>query len=99
MNLTLKGTVFFTVACFLITLAEGFVLHKLWGWFITPTFGGPLPNIIVCIGMGMVAATLRPTPMPDDFDAEKAITWLWHAINRLGFTFIIGGILSFFVGG
>jgi hypothetical protein len=37
---------------------NGFVISKMWAWFIVPTFGAPQLSIPVAIGIGMLIAML-----------------------------------------
>jgi hypothetical protein len=53
--LVLFITVVMTAA---ITTWEGFVLTKLWAWFVVPTFGLPMLTVPVAIGICLIAAFL-----------------------------------------
>lgn len=33
---------------------NGYTLHVLWGWFLTPAFGVDPPDVVLCIGLALL---------------------------------------------
>jgi len=79
-----------------LTILEAFVLNRLWEWFVVPTFGGPTPNLVVCIGLSMIATNLRPMPMPDNLE-EKFSQLVLQSLVRSWMTLIVAFLLKWFV--
>ena len=53
-------------------LINGFVLSKMWLWFIVTTFGAPVLTVPQAIGVGMIVSflTYRATPKNKDSNSE-----------------------------
>lgn len=52
-------------------LINGFVLSKMWLWFIVTTFDAPMLNIPQAIGVAMIVGFLTQHPAPKNKDGEK----------------------------
>jgi hypothetical protein len=60
---------FLVAALVLLAALNGWVLHVLWGWFVTPTFGVAAPSVAMCLGLGLTANLFIHT---GDSTKEKA---------------------------
>ena len=69
-----------TVGFFMVygALANGFVLTKLWGWFIVPVFGLPQLSLPYAIGFAMIIGylTRHDFKIKDDSE-EKDVKTAW----------------------
>lgn len=79
---------------------EAFVVTKLWGWFVVPTFGLPELSIAVAFGIGMLIALVTNhgnfTKIPGETTSmSKLISYLWF---RPAVLLLVGWIVvSYFV--
>ena len=55
-----------------VALWRGFVLTKLWAWFIVPTFGLPMLTMIPAIGLSLVVGMFIPYNKTED---SKEYAW------------------------
>lgn len=80
----------------LSSVLGGFVLVKLWGWFIIPTFGLPALSIPVAIGITLMSKYMtiqkKPEMQDDDFVSQYSFAIAFPLV-----TLIIGWIVHFFV--
>ncbi len=56
--------VFTLVVAAVLSVWEGFVLTKLWGWFLVPHFGMAALPITIAIGISLIAAFLTHQSKP-----------------------------------
>jgi len=73
----------------ILSIWEGFVLMKLWGWFIVPTFGLPVLTIPVAIGMVMIVTFLAHQMRTDSEDIDP----IQHAIRLFSYGFVNAGVI------
>ena len=78
------------------SILNGFVLVKLWGWFVVPAFGLPTLSIPVAIGISLIIKylTIHRSKTAEDVDMWEAYKF---AISFPIMTLIIGWIIHFFV--
>lgn len=76
-----------------LTTWEGFVLSKMWGWFLVPTFGLPAITIPVAIGICLIAAFLTHQ---QNFKVKSGDD-LKDAFNAWGYGFVVS-LMIFFIG-
>jgi hypothetical protein len=80
-------------------LLDGFVLTKLWLWFMVPVFGLPELGLAQAIGISLVVSwlTYRPNEKQDD-DQEKTtkqkVSMVLKPLARAGATLLIGYIVK-----
>ena len=98
----------FLAAC-LQTLVGGFVLSKLWAWFIVPKFtGAPSLGYVDAVGVGLVVHTLLAslfvavsTRQPSNPDNDKplalAVRSLVMALLGYPFALLSGYLWSLFL--
>jgi len=53
-------------------LLNGWVLTKLWGWFIVPAFELPSLTLLPAIGIGLVVSLLTHQHVHNDYGDDKA---------------------------
>lgn len=60
-------------------LLNGFVLQRLFGWFVTPVFGVAVPAIGYCIGLGLIVSFLtnHGTDSKDERGSTEKLSALW----------------------
>lgn len=60
---------------------EAWGIYVLWGWFVTPVFGIPVPTKLACYGLALVAALFfhQSETLPRDVD-EKDPLWKMYWI-------------------
>lgn len=76
-------------------LLNGFVLTKLWTWFLVP-FGLPELNLVQAIGIAMVIGFLTKQHIPSNKD-EKAWIPMFHLYGGPIITLFIGWIVTLFM--
>lgn len=81
----------------LLMLYEGWIIHLMWGWFVTHTFGGVQPSTLVCMGFGGLSILLIPHTTPDYKDSEQACSALLTAFCKCTIILAYGFVLHFFV--
>ena len=94
--------VFGLVAVLVIsTIANGFALSVLWGWFISPVFGLPALTIVQAIGLSMVVSYLTYQYIRDSGEkktlTKSILTELVMAILRPALVLGLGAIVNLFV--
>lgn len=91
--------VVFAVVIILTTytaLARGFVLTKLWGWFIVPFFEvGPL-SMPIAIGIGLILGFLTHQEQFTNEDDDKTTPLVGMVISPW-ITLLIGWIVTLFM--
>lgn len=111
LNVAVGAIVIFTCLFLLIVgivwyfvWAYGFVLTKLWLWFMVPTFGLPALSLPVAIGITMIVRFMCPKSIPklEDFMKKDEETWITFLKFAMLFvlpwlTLLIGWIVSLFV--
>lgn len=70
---------------------EGFVLTKLWAWFVVPTFGLPMLTIPIAIGICIIAAFLTHQ---QNFKLKSGDEMM-DALNAYGYSIFTGAVLLF----
>lgn len=58
------------------SVLNGYVLTKLWGWFIVPTFHVPVLHLVPAMGLAMVVSYLT-YQIDTSAQAEKASVTRW----------------------
>jgi peptidoglycan biosynthesis protein MviN/MurJ (putative lipid II flippase) len=85
------------------SIANGFALSVLWGWFVVPIFGLPALTIAQAIGFSMVVSFLTyqyddSKKKEDDRSlTERIIYLLLMAILRLVIVLAVGAVVHLFV--
>lgn len=87
-------------------LAQGFVLHKLWGWFIEPKFALPPLGVAEAFALMLVVklVTGKALEQGEDKAKEEGFEAAGKAVGRFGMfllgcgiVLLMGWILTFFV--
>jgi hypothetical protein len=68
------------VAIVVGSIMEGWVLSKLWGWFVSPLFGVPSLSIAAAIGFALVISMLTHQSTSSDSNKDKDWTNLVAAV-------------------
>lgn len=78
---------------------SGFVLLKLWAWFVVPVFGLPKLSLAYAIGIGYTAWALLGTYDSASTEEAKKAPWrtLGMALLRPGVLLLCGWAVKFFV--
>lgn len=63
-----------------ITIWQGFVLTKLWAWFIVPVFGLPALGLVPAIGLAAVITYLT-TSVPHDIKDKGYSDLVGHQVS------------------
>ena len=82
-----------------LALWDGFVLMKLWAWFIVPLFHLPALTIAAAIGLGLIASFLTHQMRPDNEEnplAAMANIFGYGFVNA-GMCLLIGWVVTFFM--
>lgn len=93
----------FTILTFLSAIWSGFVLCKLWAWFIIPTFGLPALSVGVAIGIALLINYLTAQPLSNSKqdNGKSASEKLWEAILvpllRPAISLLFGWIVTLFL--
>lgn len=89
------------VSLFIIAIAiiDGYVLMKLWEWFVSPTFTLPLLSLPLAIGISMTAGFLCHVPdnrkIPGEQQSlDKTLT---NVFLRPAFVLLVGYIVHSYV--
>lgn len=90
----------FVLLAALSTVANGFVLVKLWQWFVLPTFeSAPVLSTVPAMGLGLIVAFLTYQSRPDE-EKDKHQNWSGRffiafgtAIGKPAMYLIIGWII------
>ncbi len=72
-----------------LSIWEGFVLTKLWGWFIVPFFDLPPLSITIAIGISLITAFLTHQRMAKDPDVDK----FEQVVDLVGYSIVHGLIM------
>jgi hypothetical protein len=84
-------------------VVRGFVLSKLWGWFVASTFNVPTIGIAQAIGIAMMlslASNSRP-PQPKDWPRKITMGMFWKGVGESFMPLsllVVGWILAQFIG-
>lgn len=82
-----------------LSVWEGFVLMKLWAWFVIPTFGLPALTIPIAIGIsllvGFLAHQMRSDSGKDPF--EESIKLFSYGFVNAAVVLLVGYIVTFFL--
>ena len=95
----------YTIICILTQLSYGFVLSKMWGWFIVPIFHLVPLRVIPAIGIMMVICLIRPVFLPvsseylDSTPIRKKIGHFYMTMNFFypWMALFFGWIVTFFM--
>jgi hypothetical protein len=77
-----------------VMIFHGWVLTKLWAWFIVPQFGlAPLP-LTIAIGLSILVNYIKPGPLdyakdPASSSQSRLISHLLHPVFALLFGWIV----------
>ena len=86
----------FVIVAFSAAL-NGFVLTKLWAWFIVPTFGLPALSIPVAIGIALIVGRLVP-PIKNKEEEKKSFNVAMMEVIAPPFAaLLIGWIVTLFL--
>jgi hypothetical protein len=79
-------------------LYEGWVIHLMWGWFVTYTFGVIQPNVLTCVGLSALNSLLFPSAIPStDTSPEKAFDAILGIFAKVTVVLVTGFVLHFFI--
>lgn len=74
---------------------EGWVLQRLWGWFVAPAAGIAAPSLVVCIGLTVLAAFLLPsTARPRGEEPPHPLLVLGRAAGKATFYLVLGWVVN-----
>lgn len=81
-----------------LCVVEGFVLMKLWAWFIIPTFGLPALSIPVAIGICLIGGFLTRQQLEQQGgDAlDESVKLFGHGFFNAGLILFVGWIVHTF---
>ncbi len=89
---------FFVSTIFVAPIVRGWVLCKLWAWFIVPTFSLPSLHIVTAIGLMVVAAFIVSIPIPETKDkGEEMSVKMFRAIAMSFATPLISLVMGWVV--
>lgn len=98
------GLVILAIAVVVLgSVANGFVLSKLWEWFVAPTFELPLLSIPVAMGISVVVAMLTYQSSKSDKKSESkslneaVIELILEVTLKPATTLLVGWIIYQFV--
>lgn len=83
-----------------IAICEGFVLTKLWAWFIVPTFSLPMITIPVAIGICLVSSLLthqRSFNISSGDEMKDMMETFKYSFSMAVTILIIGWVTTFFI--
>ena len=80
---------------FLSAILQGFVLVKLWGWFVVPQFGLAALSIPVALGLTLIISYL--TSHYHGEDRRETSEKFGAAISKPLFALFIGWVYTFFL--
>jgi hypothetical protein len=81
----------------LLAIYNGFVISKLWMWFIVPVFGLSPIRIIEGIGIQILLSHLFRTLPKKNEEAETAIVSIIFTLVSSSLTLLLGYIYSLFM--
>ena len=88
----------FLVIMIVATLWSAYVLTKLWGWFVIPTFELPELSVAAAVGLALIVSYLtyqhRHEESTGDSYAEVLMSAIFAAFMRPLFALILGAIVS-----
>jgi len=64
------------VSIIVLAIAEGLVLRTLWGWFVAPTFGLPLLQTPVALGIALMIRTITYENCQTNKADEDSPNWV-----------------------
>lgn len=84
------------------TIYSGWVLTKLWAWFVIPTFAAPMLSIPIAIGLALIVnyLTYQMDAAKKDEEKDAAIVVLKAVLIGLfkpTFALLIGWIITFWL--
>ena len=82
----------------LMTIARGWALSVLWGWFVVPLFHLPAVGIIQAVALSLVMSLYAQTSHDDP--EREGTEWVWYLSGTLVAPFVavgIGWVLKAFV--
>ncbi len=95
------------VGCLLMSLLtlplafwNAWVLSHMWGWFVTPTFGKPVPSLAMLAGLVATVRIITVTYRKADDDTlfetviGSTVFQLQYGLAVLGFGFILNRMAS-----
>jgi hypothetical protein len=89
------------ISCAVVNIWSGFVLTKLWAWFIVPTFALVPLTLAPAIGVALVVSYLthqsRPSTKSDKDAAEQFIESVVLGLLYPAIVLFVGWIVSFFM--
>ena len=83
----------------LMTMLRGFVLSKLWGWFMVPVFGLSPLSVVAGIGVALVVQFLVQYPLDyaKEADPKKSRTTIITGLSIPFVTLAFGYIVHLFL--
>lgn len=79
---------------------HGFVLSKMWAWFVAPTFGLPMLSMVQALGLSATLCALRPMHVPEEKDDDLVKRGVVLLSRHLGAPLLVlgyGWVLSRFL--
>ena len=82
-----------------LSIWEGFVLMKLWGWFIVPTFGLPALTIAVAIGLALTVSFLthQMRAKTDESSTDVAARLFGYGFANASIVLLFGWAVTLFL--
>ncbi|QKJ94801.1 MAG: hypothetical protein HND39_00100 [Ignavibacteriota bacterium] len=66
-------TLFALLVIAYLSIANGYVLSVLWGWYVVPTFDLPTLDLVQAIGISIVLGLLTAKPGSNDGGKERSL--------------------------
>lgn len=86
-----------TVVAVPLAILRGFVLTKLWAWFVVPFFGLPALSIPLAIGISLLIGFLAQSPTAKDVESGDWKKSFSISILSPLITLFIGWIVTFWL--
>lgn len=83
----------------LLSIWEGFVLTKLWAWFVVPTFGLPVLTIPIAIGLALLVGLLAHQMRNDSGEttSEATVKLFAYGFVNSGIVLALGWVVTLFL--
>ncbi|MEX1061603.1 MAG: hypothetical protein WEC39_00590 [Patescibacteria group bacterium] len=80
-----------------ISILRGWVLTKLWAWFIMPVFGLPSLGIAPAIGFALIVGFFSSVDSEEDPTVEKFAELLLKGVITTFYFLVFGWLVSLFM--
>lgn len=88
------------ILCGGLIVWQGFILSKLWAWFLVPIFGAPELGCAGAIGCGAVLSTVVYSMKKTDATAysdREMFDMIWHRASLYATLLLIGYLAQLFM--